>query len=288
MQTIETFKNQIHCKLTYKAQIRRFIFHGTEFAELRGHISNLLSLSIDGFVLKYVDNESDLITLTSNEDLSLALDISDKLLRLVVDSPLSASLTSPCFSTSSPKPPDSSQMPPPPSPDPSLSFSFRSGHGGRYRGHGHGNFHHYHHGGGGGGGGGGHGAQFQPEKAKFRIQSKIEFLKQQLEQNPQEDWKRQNLLMKIHRLEGRLLRWEGIQEKKMNKNKWKEEKKEQKSWKHEKKWEKITSSISRSPSRGPNPQSPNCIAKTGPLSIKINQKIQEKRIGIIPAEWPGR
>jgi hypothetical protein len=74
----------------------------------------------------------------------------------------------------------------------------------------------------------------------------------------------------------------------MNKNKWKEEKKEQKSWKHEKKMGKITSSISRSPSRGPNPQSPNCIAKTGPLSIKINQKIQEKRIGIIPAEWPGR
>jgi hypothetical protein len=227
-------KKQIHCKLTYKDQIRRFIFHGTEFAELLGHISNLLSLPLDGFVLKYVDNESDLITLTSNEDLSLALDISDKLLRLVVDSP-SSSLSSPPFSTSTPKPPESSPMFPPSSPDPSLSFSFRSGHGGHYRGHGRGGgYHHYHP----GGVGGGQGSQFQPEKAKLRIQSKIEFLKQQLEQNPQDDWKRQNLLMKIHRLEGRLLRWEGIQEKKLNKQKWKEEKREQKKWKHEKKWEK--------------------------------------------------
>jgi hypothetical protein len=211
MQTIEMseFKKQIHCKLTYKEQIRRFIFHGTEFSELRGHISNLLSLPIDGFVLKYVDNESDLITLTSNEDLSLALDISDKLLRLVVDTP-SASIHTPSIS-SPPKPPELSPLLPPVPPDPSVSFSFRSGHGGHYRGH----HHHPHHGGGGyQGAGSDQRGQFQPEKAKFRIQSKIDYLKSQLEQNPQEDWKRQNLLMKIHRLEGRILRWETIQEKK--------------------------------------------------------------------------
>jgi hypothetical protein len=231
MQNIEMseLKKQIHCKLTYKDQIRRFIFHGTEFAELRGHISNLLSLPFDGFVLKYVDNESDLITLTSNEDLSVALDISDKLLRLVVD-PSSSSL-------SSPKSPDPSPLIPPTSSDQPLSHSYRSGHGGHFHHH-HGGGHHHHGGGhwnhhGGFGGGGfqqtphphGGGGGFQPEKAKFRIQSKIDYLKTQLEQNPQEDWKRQQLLMKIHRLEGRLLRWEGIQEKKMNKKKWKEERK---------------------------------------------------------------
>jgi len=205
MQTIETFKRQIHCKLTYKDQIRRFIFHGTEFADLRGHISNLLSLPFDGFVLKYVDNESDLITLTSNEDLSLALDISDKILRLVVESP----------SSSVPKSPELSPVILPSYPDPSHSFSYRGGaHGG----------HHYHH------HGGGYQphqerGQYQPEKAKNRIQSKIDYFKLQLEQNPQEDWKRQQLLMKIHRLEGRLLRWDAMQEKKMNKKKWKEEKK---------------------------------------------------------------
>jgi len=128
MQTIEILKKQIHCKLTYKDQIRRFIFHGTEFAELRGHISNLLSLPLDGFVLKYVDNESDLITLTSNEDLSLALDISDKILRLIVESP----------SSSVPKSPELPLPHLPSYPDP-VSFSYRGAHGGH---------HHYHHGGG--------------------------------------------------------------------------------------------------------------------------------------------
>jgi hypothetical protein len=203
MQTIEILKKQIHCKLTYKDQIRRFIFHGTEFAELRGHISNLLSLPLDGFVLKYVDNESDLITLTSNEDLSLALDISDKILRLIVESP----------SSSVPKSPELPLPHLPSYPDP-VSFSYRGAHGGH---------HHYHH-------GGGYQShqdrgQCQPEKAKNRIQSKIDYFKLQLEQNPQEDWNRQQLLMKIHRLEGRLLRWDNIQEKKMNKKKWKDEKK---------------------------------------------------------------
>jgi len=93
MQTIEhtmyDIKKQMHCKLTYNDQIRRFIFNGTEFTELRAHIGALLSLPHDGFVLKYVDNESDLITLSSNEDLSLATEISDKILRLVVENPSS-------------------------------------------------------------------------------------------------------------------------------------------------------------------------------------------------------
>jgi hypothetical protein len=250
MQTIEMseYKKQIHCKLTYKEQIRRFIFHGTEFSDLRGHISNLLTLPFDGFVLKYVDNESDLITLTSNEDLSLALEISDKILRLVVETP-TASFPSP--SISSPKPPELSPLLPPVPPDPSVSFSFRSGHGGHYRGH-----PHHHHGRGGyKGTGGDQRGQFQPEKAKFRIQSKIDYLKLQLEQNPQEDWKRQNLLMKIHRLEGRLLRWENIQEKKLSKKNWKEEKK----WKkHEKKFEKT-----------PMPLSPEALQQIQTLKAQI-------------------
>jgi len=228
MQTIETFKKQIHCKLTYKDQIRRFIYHGTEFADLRGHISNLLSLPLDGFVLKYVDNESDLITLTSNEDLSLALDISDKILRLIVESP----------SSSVPKSPEL-PLPHLPSYHDPVSFSYRGAHGGH---------HHYHH-------GGGYQShqdrgQCQPEKAKNRIQSKIDYFKLQLEQNPQEDWNRQQLLMKIHRLEGRLLRWDNIQEKKMNKKKWKDEKK----WEKKRTW-----LIYRSVKPGSDLKGPNCI-----------------------------
>jgi hypothetical protein len=274
MQTIEMSeyltKKQIHCKLTYKEQIRRFIFHGTEFSELRGHISNLLSLPFDGFVLKYVDNESDLITLTSNEDLSLALDISDKILRLVVESP-TASLPSPAISSPTKPPELSSQLPPVP-PDSFGSYSFRSGHGGHYRGH----HHHYHGGGGYHGPGGDQRGQFQPEKAKFRIQSKIDYLKLQLEQNPQEDWKRQNLLMKIHRLEGRLLRWESIQEKKLSKKKWKEEKK----WKkNEQKSEK--SSMPLSPESLQQIQTLKAqIASLKPLlyQLKVTKKLKKTEL----------
>jgi len=237
------FKKQIHCKLTYNDQIRRFIFNGTEFAELRGHISHLLSLPPDGFVLKYVDNESDLITLSSSEDLILALDLSDKILRLVVENP---SITA---STATPTTPLSS----PPPVDPSHAFSGHYGFGGRGHG-GRGGFHHHPHHQGGGGGfhgehphphphhhGGFHGNygsgsgncgnsgfsyDEKKEKAKARIQSKIEFFKKSLEQMPPgDDWKRQGMLMKINRAEGRLLRWDAISDKKMCKRKQKEEKK---------------------------------------------------------------
>jgi hypothetical protein len=203
-----------------------------------------LSLPPDGFVLKYVDNESDQITLSSSEDLILALDLSDKILRLVVENPsLSASTAMPTSPLSSP--------PYTPPVDPSLSFSGHHGFGGRGH-HGRGGFHHHHgphgphdhHGGGGfhgaGGfhGGGYHGGRCggnpegafsydeKKEKARARIQSKIEFFKKSLDQMPPgDDWKRQGMLMKINRLEGRLLRWDAISDKKMCKRKQKEEKK---------------------------------------------------------------
>lgn len=254
MQNIEMteFKKQIHCKLTFNDQIRRFIFNGTEFAELRGHISHLLSLPPDGFVLKYVDNESDLITLSSTEDLILALDISDKLLRLVVEnpsnlSPISASASSPTLSTPLSSPPSAPLV------DPGMSHSgHHHGFGRGHHGHGHHHPHPWHHGGGmhGGGmhgghphpwhhGGGMHGMQGmhggggcqnwdgdKKEKARVRIQSKIDFLKKNLEEiAPADDWKRQGILMKINRLEHRLLRWDAIADKKQCKRKQKEEKK---------------------------------------------------------------
>jgi len=227
MQTIEmnefnnnNNKKQIHCKLTYNDQIRRFIFYGTEFTELRGHVSNLLSLPLDGFVLKYVDNESDRITITSNEDLSLALEISDKILRLVVESNLSQCAM--VFPTTTP--PTTSPIP-----------------GGHHYGRGRGRGHHYHHFSHHQSGGGNNYPQYHPqergpyftedkkEKAKMRIQSKINYLKSTLDQYPAEnDWNRQGILMKINRLEGRLLRWDGMCDKKMLKQKQKEEKKARK------------------------------------------------------------
>jgi len=240
MQNIEMteFKKQIHCKLTFNDQIRRFIFNGTEFAELRGHISHLLSLPPDGFVLKYVDNESDLITLSSTEDLILALDLSDKLLRLVVENPSISPISTSASTLSTPL----TSPPAAPLVDPGLSHhgGFGRGHHGGYGHHPHpwhhgggmhGGGHHggWHHGGGMHGGGGGcHNSNFEDkkEKARVRIQSKIDFLKKSVDQiAPTEDWKRQGILMKINRLEHRLLRWDAVADKKMCKRKQKEEKK---------------------------------------------------------------
>jgi hypothetical protein len=223
MQTIEMTefnKKQVHCKLTYKDQIRRFIFYGTEFADLRAHIGNLLSLPPDGFVLKYVDNESDLITIISNEDLSLAQEISDKILRLVVETAPAVGTVPVGFAI----PPTNADLSPT---SPPVGY-FGRGRGGRG---GHPHFHHHHHGGG----------QYHPqergpyytpdqkkENAKLRIQSKIEYFKTTLEKLPADDWRRQNMLMKINRLEGRMLRWDAVCDKKQLKQKQKAEKKEKK------------------------------------------------------------
>lgn len=76
-------KNIIHCKVTFNDDIRRFEFHGTEFTQLKNHVSSLIGLPTEGFVLQYVDDESDLINLSSNEDFAIAVDVSGGLVRLI-------------------------------------------------------------------------------------------------------------------------------------------------------------------------------------------------------------
>jgi hypothetical protein len=78
-----TNNKTIHCKVTFNDQIRRFEFKGTEFTQLRNHVSSLIGLPSDGFVLQYVDDESDLINLSSNEDFGIAVDVSGGLIRLI-------------------------------------------------------------------------------------------------------------------------------------------------------------------------------------------------------------
>jgi len=78
--------NIVHCKLAFNGQNRRFSFYGTEFTQLREQVSLLIGLPVSGFVLKYVDNESDLITVTSNEEFAIGLAISEKVLRLKAES----------------------------------------------------------------------------------------------------------------------------------------------------------------------------------------------------------
>jgi len=265
MNNTSSVANNIHCKLTFNSQIRRFVFSGTEFADLRGQISSLISLPPDGFVLKYVDNESDLITLSTNEELTLALELSDKVLRLIAE-PVSA---------------QTSATPTTEFENPWAHFrggrghhghgGFRSGHRGGWGGpHGHpghrggwGGHHGHHygrhggphgqegspggpqeghgpcHGGGPHGGRGGkwghHAEKF--EEQKMRITTKIEMMKNLLAQMPPEDQSpsKYKLMAQIHRLEGRLIRWDAWIEKKGKKS----DQKRCKKWeKHEKKQEK--------------------------------------------------
>jgi hypothetical protein len=88
--------SNIHCKVSYDNQIRRFSFVGTEFTSLKEVIAKLAHIHGE-FVLKYRDDESDYVTLQSQEDLTTALMISPSLLRLAVEttnSPLSCPSTS--------------------------------------------------------------------------------------------------------------------------------------------------------------------------------------------------
>jgi len=67
----------IHCKVIWNDQIRRFQFSGTEFSLLQDQVKQLLGLNRE-FVLKYKDNEDDMITVSSTEELACAIDISKK------------------------------------------------------------------------------------------------------------------------------------------------------------------------------------------------------------------
>jgi len=229
----------IHCKLTYNSQIRRFVFNGTEFADLRGQVSSLIGIPQDGFVLKYVDNESDLITLSTNEELLLALQLSDKVLRLVADTVVAQQTGQACNEFENPWSQFRGGW--------GNRGGFRSGHrGGPYGGH-HGHHgdggkwghhggspggrrggHHGHHGDGGhhgyhgDGGKWGHHAEKwghhaeKWEEQKMRLTTKIEMMKNLLAQMPPEDQSpsKYKLTAQIHRLEGRLIRWDSWIEKK--------------------------------------------------------------------------
>jgi len=242
---MENIKNQIHCKLTYLDQVRRFIFNGSEFSELRNYVSNVLGIPPESFVLKYLDNEGDRITMTSNEDLSLALSFSDKLLRLVVDVSQAVPQQQPQFPISTfPGISPPYQQPFPQQSFPPQSFPQQSpqqfsqqqvpsqvpqpysGYG--YRHHHHGGSHGGSYGGNHGGRGGGGYYQGCPRDArKAKILSKIEMLKQTLVQMPPEEqsYRKQQIQMKIQHLESKLYRVENWQERKMMKQQQKIEKK---------------------------------------------------------------
>jgi hypothetical protein len=77
--------DKVHCKIEHEGQIRRFLLDNTEFTSLKEAIPRLLSIN-DEFVLKYLDDESDYVTLDNQEALVTALDVSPSVLRLLVES----------------------------------------------------------------------------------------------------------------------------------------------------------------------------------------------------------
>jgi len=82
--SLNMITNTVHCKVSFNGQIRRFALDCTEFSSLKNTIARLLSLN-DEFVLKYLDDESDYVTLSNKEELKTALIVSPTLLRILVD-----------------------------------------------------------------------------------------------------------------------------------------------------------------------------------------------------------
>jgi len=75
----------VHCKVFFNGQFRRFQlapksdgdeaqYAAYDYKSFRGHVESLLALS-SNFLLKYQDNESDYITISSDEELSYAISI---------------------------------------------------------------------------------------------------------------------------------------------------------------------------------------------------------------------
>jgi len=219
---MENIKNQLHCKLTYLDQIRRFIFNGSDFSELRNYVSNMLQLQPESFVLKYIDNEGDRITMTSNEDMAIALShLREQVLRLVVDPnvPQAVPLQQPQFPPNTYFSPTSNFSPNsnfPVAPHNQQSFPPQqySQQFPQYQ-PGYGQHHHHHHGGGGRAG------------REARMLAKLESLKQALAQIPPEDQsnRKYHIQMKIKNLESKLLRMDAWQDRKVMKQQHKMEKK---------------------------------------------------------------
>jgi len=195
-----TTQNLVPCKLEFNGQNRRFSFCGTEFTQLCEQVGTLIGLPVNGFVLKYVDNENDLVTLKTNEELALALAISEKVLRLKAEGSSVSGPVSPVGDC-----PDGRHHP----------HRYHHGHHGHHGHPGNGYGHHGHH----GHPGYGHG-RFQRDRiSKCDPEKKIELLKGFLSQMPPDEsltpalaLRKAHLRQKIQKLESRRANWSDREE----------------------------------------------------------------------------
>jgi len=84
--TIDTaISNPINVKAQFKLEIRRFIFPSLSLSALEAHLVTLFAIPTGSVVdLLYKDEEDDLVSMTSDEELKYALGISKDLLRVVL------------------------------------------------------------------------------------------------------------------------------------------------------------------------------------------------------------
>jgi len=74
---------ELSVKVVYDGEMRRFSFSGTSFQALRDKIVELLGLGATPIVVKYIDEDGDLITVSSDLELRAAI-VPGKLLRLEI------------------------------------------------------------------------------------------------------------------------------------------------------------------------------------------------------------
>jgi uncharacterized protein (DUF3084 family) len=87
MQSNMQSTSGIHCKVQYGNVYRRFIYQSNQYAPLLAQIKRLFGFTdVEEVMLKYKDEEGDMVTVSSNEELVFAIELfTGSVLRLNVD-----------------------------------------------------------------------------------------------------------------------------------------------------------------------------------------------------------
>lgn len=77
--------NGIHCKVATHDTVRRFYAKNTDYNALLDQICTIFGFSKDSVVIKYIDDEGDLVTISSDPELKFAIDLAPRVLKLKVE-----------------------------------------------------------------------------------------------------------------------------------------------------------------------------------------------------------